>query len=222
MNEGFSMTVEKFTEFWDKWSDEWYKNAKVKLYDNEEIPVSKLCSIKPKIEGKLYNNYSIIKGIIKDSYFKNPRKKLSRYKRASVIAYTILLTDPLCYEDRKSTPDTHFLKQRLAFFVAIGSIVQDYSESEINNLTSNGNSLYNFELLNRNVLPGNDSFLMGVYKDMFYSEIYHNFNVLTMANVFRLLTEGYSLLKDLSPIESYPPTEQLIGDLPCIPFDSFL
>ena len=91
------------------------------------------------------------------------------------------------------------MKQRLAFYVAIGSIIQDYSEEAVNALSK---PYFDFENLGkRDIIDNEDTFLLSVYKDLFFAEVYQNYNVLTMANVFGLLTERASKLSILTPVE---------------------
>ena len=93
-----------------------------------------------------------------------------------------------------------FLKQRLAFYIAIGSIVQDYSEEDVSSL---GKPHFDFEDLGKcDIIDDEDTFLLSVYKDLFFSEVYENYNILTMANVFGLLTERASNLSTLEPVEN--------------------
>lgn len=187
-----------FKSFWDKWSARWYA-SEIKI--NEKLtPIAELCSIKPEYDHVLYQHYSLIKQIVKDSYFRNTEKKLSRYKRAAVIAYAINGSSPLEYKDSSIEHDLDFLylKQRLAFYVALGSIIQDYPEDDISKLKK---PYFDFDSLGKkDIVDGEDDFLLSVYKDMFYADVYENYNVLTMANVFGLLTERASELGQLTPI----------------------
>lgn len=194
------MTEAVFQLFWEKSSSEWYENAVFRIgTSREKHPVKDYCHIKTNIGGLLFSRYTSIKALIKDVYFKDPEKKLSRYKRAAVIAQTILLTDPLVYNDPNlSELDPNFLKQRLAFSVAISSIVQAYPLESIASLEK---PLFHYEDLDNNCLEEDDSFLLSVYKDMFFAELYENYNVLTMANVFGLLTERVSKLGMIQPRE---------------------
>ncbi len=187
-----------FINFWDSWSARWYA-SKIKI-NEKTTPVSKLCSIKPECGYILYQHYSLIKQIVKDSYFRNTEKKLSRYKRAAVIAYAINGFSPLEYKDSSIEHDLDFiyLKQRLAFYVALGSIIQDYQEDDISKLEK---PYFDFDSLGKkDIVDGEDDFLLSVYKDMFYADVYENYNVLTMANVFGLLTERASKLGELTPV----------------------
>ena len=196
------MTDEKFEEFWIKWSEEWYKST-IRLR-GKDVSISKLCAIKQDYSKVLCRRYALIKSIVKDSYFRDTSKRLSRYKRAAVIAYAINGASPLLYYDEtiENDLDSDFLKQRLAFFVAIGSILQDYPERDVQRL-SQIQPLFDFSALGqRDITDGEDDFLESVYKDLFYAEIYENYNVLTMANVFGLLTERASLLANLEPVDN--------------------
>lgn len=189
------MTQETFNEFWEKWSAVWYNSATIEK-NGTIVPVSELCAIKKNYAQVLCNRYLTIKSIVKDSYFRDKSKKLSRYKRAAVIAYAINGASPLAYynNDMPNDLDSDFLKQRLAFFVAIGSIIQDYPQALVQSLSENS-SIFDFSSLGAlDVVDKEDDFLTSVYKDLFYSEIYENYNVLTMANVFGLLTERASIL----------------------------
>ena len=111
--------------------------------------------------------------------------RLSRYKRAAVLTYAILVADPLCKLDGSSLDlDPLFLKQRLAFYLALSSIIQDFDEGRIKEILRNekrpvfqlaglGESDRGKEL--------DDDFCMSLYKDLFFSEYYGNYNILTMA-----------------------------------------
>lgn len=199
------MKYEKFNDFWSQWTEKWYQTATITV-DGKVVPVKDLCTFKKNYTSKVYKKYNSIKTIIKDSYFKNVLPDntaschLSRYKRASVITYTIIKSEPLNYKYEKKQPwlDPYFLKQRLAFYMAIGSIIQDFPEDQINKCKASGKPIYDFQSLgiSNSSCSSNDEddFLMSVYKDLLYSEIYDNFNVLTMANVYGLLTEKASSL----------------------------
>lgn len=62
--------------------------------------------------------------------------------------------------------------------------------------------IYDISSLDKGNNPEDDDFLTSVYKDMFFSEIFYNYNVLTMANMLKLFTEKYTLLGDLEPIST--------------------
>lgn len=193
------MTQETFNAFWKKWSSKWYE-SEIKM-NEVSVPVLELCEIKAGYENILNQYYQRIKQIVKDSYFKDATKLLSRYKRAAVVAYAVNASSPLIYKDTsiQEDMDPNFLKQRLAFFVALGSIIQDYPEEEINSVKP---PYFDFdELGKRDIIDDEDNFLQSVYKDLFYADVYENYNVLTMANVFGLLTERASKLGSLTPYD---------------------
>ena len=199
------MKREKFKSFWDSWSDAWIKDSID--WNGKRVALSSLCALKSGYGDALYDRYCLIKKIVKNSYFQDSTKRLSRYKRAAVIAYTVNGATPLTYLEGNIQDDMHpaFLKQRLAFYVAIGSILQDYSEEEVAAL---GKRQFDFEELGkRDIIDNEDTFLLSVYKDLFFSEVYENFNVLTMANVFGLLTERASKLSTLMPVKDAQENE---------------
>ena len=198
------MKYGKFADFWNDHIEKWYSSAVVTI-DGTTIPVNTLCCLKKDYTEIVFKKYEAIKNIVKESYFKNIRPEdkqschLSRYKRASVLTYAIIKCSPIEYYNENEQPwiDPYFLKQRLAFYMAISSIIQDCSKTLIDEYRSKNIPLFDFKSLGANECNAacDDDFLMSVYKDLLYSEIYDNFNVLTMANVYGLLTEKSSVLK---------------------------
>lgn len=197
------MKLTTLKTLWDKYAGEWYKKDKVNI-DGQLVPVSDLCSLKKSYEKILLQRYDKMKEIVKQSYFGNNIKHVNRYKRAAILAYVISSAEPI--EFNKAVPfgaDEYFLKQRLAFYVAIGSIISDFPKDKVEAIQGDLYDFYDLGFLNdkgANPSQGSqdrDDFLTSVYKDLFFSEIYQNYNVLTMANVFGLLTEKSSKLAGL-------------------------
>lgn len=192
-----------FHEIWDKWAVDWFMHQTID-FNGKNIPVSSVCKLKDGYSDVTCKRYLKIKEIIKGAYFKEKGKLVSRYKRAAIIAYAINESSPLIYDasfDKKDI-DACFLKQRLAFHVAIGSIIQDYPEDQVADIADK-KDLFDFKRLGMaDVADGEDDFLTSVYKDMFFAAAYENYNVLTMANVFGLLTEKASELGNLTPLAS--------------------
>ncbi|MBR6414449.1 MAG: hypothetical protein IKS21_07555 [Oscillospiraceae bacterium] len=205
------MRIETFKKFWEPTFNSWLGSL---ITNNEGQPcrISALCRLKEDPDGsatieKIHTTYETIKENAKIFYFKNSAQtgeaeganhRLSRYKRAAVLTYAILVADPLCKLDGSSLDlDPLFLKQRLAFYLALSSIIQDFDEGRIKEILMNekrpvfqlaglGESDREKEL--------DDDFCMSLYKDLFFSEYYGNYNILTMANVYGLLTERCSCL----------------------------
>ena len=209
------MKKEKFETFWKLTVDEWYKNEEVYInYHNQWEKVSEWCKIRNEIDENkavdyLYTKYNEVKFNTKKYYFKqmdniekeDTETRLSRYKRAAVLTYTVLLANPLCQKDGEPlTVDPLFLKQRLAFFVALSSIIQDYDINKITKyLKETGKPVFQLSSLGRSEgydETNEDSFCLSLYKDLFFAEHYDNYNILTMANIYGLLTERCSCLLD--------------------------
>ena len=96
--------------------------------------------------------------------------------------------------------DPYYLKERLAVFVAIGSIIQDFPQERVSALLNDEDAeLFSFDDLGNDRTQDDDTFEESLYKDLFLSDIYGNFNVLTMTNVYGLLTEKCSLLSQIIP-----------------------
>lgn len=194
------MTEEKFVAFWNKHTQEWYENVCIKI-NNETYDIKDLCTLRRNYEKKVYKMYEQIKRKTKECYFQKPNgSRINRYKRAAVIAYAINKLSPVIYNP--SIPDIEnkalFLNQRLAFYMAWVSIITDFPEEDVNKITL----ICDFAAIQKTSSPQEeDDFLISIYKDMYFSGIYRNYNVLTMANVFGLLTEHVSELKNLKPIE---------------------
>ena len=189
------MKREKFEALWNCYSDEWINNASFKDEYGEKKSVSDFCRIKYGYGAFLHKRYEIIKAEIKKAYFGKSDKKLNRHKRAAVIVYAISSSDPLEYTaESEYRIDRYFLKQRLAFYVGLGAILQDYSKTSIEQI----GTIFHFPaLIEAEEKIGADDFLTGVYKDIFFSEIHYNYNVLTMANLFWLIENQSKLKQDM-------------------------
>lgn len=197
------MKISKMQELWDSWSENWYQKATIDV-NGVETSVAVLCEIKKGYSRIIYHRYNKIKKIFKKSYFYKRHDNISRYKRAAIIAYAISAAEPLFYRNLpEGQMDDCYLKQRLAFHVAIGSIIQDFPEYAIKAVNKDG-KVFDFDALGEidrifdrlnNEQDSRDDFRLSVYKDLFFAEIYENYNILTMANVFGLLTEKSSILR---------------------------
>lgn len=205
------MRVDNFAKLWDGSVKEWLDSSFTYLEKDEltddyicrTIKVADVCSIKETACVRIYNNYDNLKRLIKSLYFKKDDKLISRYKRAALIIYAVIAgEDPLNYnyevieaiDDTSNKTglkiDKYFLKQRFAFFLALNTLVQDYVVEE------SDKPIFFFSELG-DAKDAEDDFLLSVYKDIFYSELYKNYNVLTMANMFGLLVERASRLHKL-------------------------
>ena len=197
------MEKNKFIELWDSVITPWM-NSSFELEGTNYI-VKNYCNIKEDIIDQVFLKYEKIKKVTKDCYFQQNDEHchLSRYKRAAVLMYAILLTNPLMYvkeETQCGEYDTLFLKQRLAFRIALSSIIQDYPQDKVKEaIKTEKRGVYDFKSLDTPDIQGDD-FLLSVYKDLFFSEIFENFNILTMANLLGLLSQKCSLLSQINPI----------------------
>lgn len=195
------MNQQTFQLFWNMWSTNWLQTQYV---EPDHIRVSDLCRIRPDYDKVLYVQYASIKDTVKKIYFQREQGKdirLNKYKRAAALAYAINRSNPLVYFEHPKNEhriDLFCLKQRLAFYVAWGSILEEYPKHEV---TKVARSLFAFPRRSPSeVAAGADDFITSIYKDMFYAEIYHNYNVLTMANLFWALTEKASALANIPPL----------------------
>ena len=174
------MKIEKFEQFWNLYSDEWLNNATLK--DNGDIHhVSEYCIIKPDCVHELYDTYCEIKYILKKRYYAGINPLLNRYRRAAALAYAVNEYAPLEYSSKSEFPEYKFLVQRLAFYIALSSIIIEYPKEIVETIPQQlfvfpKRDLYE-EKLNA------DDFLTSVYKDMYLAKEYRNFNVLTLSNV---------------------------------------
>lgn len=136
--------------------------------------------------GNNKSNYSKIKDIVKKSYFSEPSEKhaLNRYKRAAALIQAILLSQPLGNKNNLQSWSQYLFTERFAYYMGISSILMDYDQQEIEPLHGN---LFNYELVDRDIEEGNDIFLISIYKDLYFSTINNNYNILTMANVLGLV-----------------------------------
>ena len=195
------MKKDKFLELWNSNIQPWLSSSF--FYNGETYIVKDCCKVKDESVDNVFIKYEKIKQITKDCYFKQNDKNchLSRYKRAAVLIYAVLLSDPLDYNNEyKGKFDRLLLKQRLAFRLALCSIIQDYPCDLVKDKIKKCNKpVFDFKYLNNSAVKGDD-FLLSIYKDLFYAEIFENYNVLTMANLLGVITE-YSLLHEIEPIK---------------------
>lgn len=169
-----------FSTLWDKYALQWL-NSHI-----EGKKVSDLCSFKKNAKRRMFENYNIVKKHCKDKYFlsdKSGEVTLNRYKRASVMAYTVLITRPLEIKGVKDgTLDSLFLKQRFAFYFGLVTILFDFKEEVVREKKI-------FDAIEKMDVhsDGNDTFVKGIYKDFLYAELYHNYDILAVANIYALL-----------------------------------
>lgn len=191
--------------FWKQWSKKWYQTTV--CYSSErpqdKIPVQKKCKLKKNYTSVIHTNYESAKATAKKLYFRNATrdeeaKRISKYKRAAVLTYAVMKSEPLIYingnNENLAMVDPYYLKERLAVYMAIGSIIQDFPQDKVSLLLRDNTGLYDFESLGMDRTQGDDTFLESMYKDLFLADLYGNYNVLTMANVYGLLTERCSEL----------------------------
>ena len=201
------MERDTFNKLWSPCCQLWQASEILSPDGTVRLHVSDLCALRANAEDAVYNEYAHLKKITKDIYFKDTCKSLylNRYKRAAVLTYAVILADPLEYKQKapEELLDKYFLKQRLAFYVALQSIIQDYKEEEVQKKLKQGETVFDFDSLGRIEREkfDDDDFEMSVYKDLLFSEMHRNYNVLTMANVYGLLTERASVLGELKAKE---------------------
>lgn len=198
------MLKSKFDEFWTASVSKWTSGSFV--YNKKSYVISNCCKIKKGASDIVFEKYNKIKTAVKDCYFNDNSSNchLSRYKRAACLIYAILLADPLIcrskYLCEGVKSDILFLKQRLAFSLGLNSILQDYPQSSVQNYIDKNGKLFDFS----SIAPEceqSDDFLLSIYKDLFFSEIFKNYNVLNMANMLWLLTQKASGLGSIEPLE---------------------
>ena len=200
-----------FTALWNNWAKTWHQQGSCSIInkDGKEVVVKfrEICTLKSDSNtvDELWDRYTRSKKNTKDIYFYENDMLLSRYRRAAILAYVISGAVPLEYNFEKyieifgaevdgvpisKLPDRLYLKQRLAFYIGLCSIIMDYDNKE---LKEHPKPIFHFPKLPDWDVGKVDDFLTSVYKDLFYSEVYRNRNILTLANLFWVLTENSEL-----------------------------
>ncbi len=203
------MKRETFDLFWSSCIEKW-RNTIIIAEGSTRLRVSELCELKLEAADMVYNAYEKMKIQAKTIYFKDQgtenseKVHLSRYKRAALITHAVIITEPIRYFRNSNNEadylDPFFLKQRLAFSLSLQSIIQDFPKKQINKAIEEGKKIYSFKRLGaKDYHEGEDDFLLSVYKDLFFAEHYGNYNCLTMANIYGLLTDCCSILSDIQP-----------------------
>ena len=201
------MTFETFNNFWEQCSDKWLLSASFLDENNNVRQVSDICKLKDNYVRIIYHNYTEIKNIIKRNYYHEVSyATINRYKRAAVLVYAIILTDPLKYKV-PTFGKTYFLKQRFAVYVALSSILVDYDQSKVMQRLEDLKkknpqaTIFDFGSLGE-FDSGRDDFLTSFYKDLEFAEIYHNYDILAIANIFGLLVDKCSIITDKMLIDA--------------------
>lgn len=199
------MDASKFAELWEVHAKNWYRNECFPIA-GVSYHVSDFCELQDQeYVSLIHQRYETIKKKIKKLYFKTSEENtttISPFKRAAIIVYAVNSLEPLVFIDKnipKSVKNRHslFLKQKLAFHLGLMSIVMEYPKEKIEEIAKQGN-IFDFDIKSIGVGGDTgDSFLRGVYKDILFSDIYKNYNVITMSNVFLLIVERSSKLKGL-------------------------
>lgn len=179
------MKRDHFNELWDYYVKMWLDSN---IDDGRKI--DDLCIVQKDAREKVYENYLTIKEHCKNFYFLTKSAddvKLNRFKRASVMTYSIIETSPLKVNNLPNgAVDNLFLKQRFAFYMGIITVLFDFKEEAIKNKDV-------FSKINKigedTLSGGNDPFVMSIYKDFLYAEQYRNFDILAIANVYGLIFE---------------------------------
>lgn len=196
------MTEKTLASLWELWANDWHEKYTVTVGENK-VAVSQYCTLKQNYADVVFSQYSAILNKFKSLYLKE-NMNVSRYKRAAILAFAVCKAQPLVYfNSQNEEMEPLFLKQQLAFQIALASIIQDFPQEQVIAATRKG-KLFDFERLGsldfeNGIALGRDDFLTSIYKDLFFSELYDNFNILTMANVLGLLTERASLLGTIAP-----------------------
>ena len=193
------MKFEKFSEFWEQGVRSWFATETLSD-EQEQIFAREICKIKTNSASIVYHNYEAIKKIVKDNYFMDDtHNNISRYKRAAVIIYAILKSDPLVRIDNGVKRHTYFLKQRFAIYMAFSSILVDYDKEKvmaklaIERKTNPLATVFRANCLGKED-DKQDNFLTSFYKDLEFAEIYKNYDVLAIANILGLIVETSSIL----------------------------
>ena len=178
------MKPEKFNELWNTHAIKWLDANSTDVENG--VSFGSLCEMKQNANMIVYLNYSKIKEIVKKKYFSEPAEThaLNRYKRAATLIQAVLLSQPLINKTNSPSWSDYLLTERFAYYMGISSILMDYDQQQIKAL--NGN-LFNYALVDRDIDDGNDTFLISIYKDLYFSTINNNYNILTMANVLGLV-----------------------------------
>lgn len=158
----------------------------------------------------VYDKYEKIKTLFKQNYF--PSKKafiLDRHKRAAILVYAFIDIHPVTVAKLVDNDSVflHLANEILAFYFGLYSITLDYKKEAIERVIDEFHSV--FFRFPETHLPGKpaikhfeeNGYLALVCKDLYFSKLFRNYNILTMANMFFLLETNYC---NLDRNELYP------------------
>jgi hypothetical protein len=154
-------------------------------------------------ESLVFQRYERIKQLFKDNYFKSSEDTtLDRHKRAAIIVYAFIDVMPLVLESPKSTDaiQLQLVNECVAFYFGLHYLTIDYKDEAISRIVNELNSVF-FTLPDHHFPPKGEQcvesnhYAICVWKDLYFSRIFRNYNILTMSNVFYLLEVAHCTLK---------------------------
>jgi len=148
---------------------------------------------KDKLAARCCRAYNKIKRIVKNKYFScdDPENIIiSRYKRAAIISYVILGIRPFAVNASVRPDDKAFLiNEYFAFYLGLHSLLMDFPSEEIEHLIRSGSSIFCFP-------KSQDGSIYAdiVAKEFYFSILYRNYNILSVADKYYLLLKKCSAL----------------------------
>lgn len=151
------------------------------------------------------NAYNKVKQVVKEKYFRKNISKItiSRYKRAAIISNVVLGVRPFKIDRAVSPEDKAFLiNEYFAFYLGLHSLLIDFSDEYINHYKNENPDIFKFPT------PSNgDAYIDIVAKELYFSMLYKNYNILSMADKYYLLLKGFSGL-DTSVLKQLEEEEE--------------
>jgi len=211
------MKEETFCALWKEWSKKWHETAEYDIsiwnpqkreMEKKHIIVKDYCNVIQGRESELWRLYEKSKENVKRIYLYGDDIKINRFRRAAVLSYVLSSAMTLSYNEEnytkffgeliegcsiKQLPDPLYLKQRLAIHCAVESIIMEYDRNDVISLT--GKPIFSIPRMASWEENKVDDFLSSVCKELFFSDVYGNQNVLALANMFWVLTQLSSLNK---------------------------
>jgi len=204
---GDFMTYSKFCELWDVFVIESMERNPI---NNQPSGGSARFFLVKDAAEIVYNEYTKIKKTFKEMYFTKPDKEtkrcsIDRYKRASLLCYSFNNISPI-YDSKLAKEnlefEAFFVNQFHAFYFGLCSLLLDYSPDAIQNIVDNNNSIFfTFPTVQLPIYEHADhsftrnDYLSNVCRDLYFSKVFGNYSVLTLANVFLLLEYNHCELK---------------------------
>ena len=154
----------------------------------------------------VYKKFEHIKSLFKKHYFDDRSlHTLDRHKRAALLTYAFISVKPLLfpYVSKDSSVFLLFPNEAVAFYFGLHFLTIDYPESVIDRINKEfGGTFFNlpntYYSITHGICSPSDEYgyIANVCRDLHFTQVFRNYDILAMADRYFLLEKGFSNLQE--------------------------